>query len=71
MADAVRLNRAGQPAADMLLADEFGEGLRPISAGDDDIFARRALGCRVDQRSFGFRSRSHAWGNDECLLTNV
>ena len=35
-----RLDRSGESAGDMLLADEFVETLRPVAAGDDPIGLR-------------------------------
>src|SRR5579871_6727694 len=47
MADPMRQNSTAQPSADVLLADQFAEGLRPVAARDDDIFAGFRLRSRV------------------------
>jgi hypothetical protein len=60
MTDAVRLNCASEPAADVLLADQLRKRLRPISPSDDHIFARPALGSPIVQRSFGVVACGHA-----------
>ena len=39
MADAIGGNGVRQGLGDVLLADQFDEGLRPIAPGDDDILA--------------------------------
>ena len=40
MADAVGGNRVRQRLGDVLLADQFVEGLRPVAPGNDDVLAR-------------------------------
>ncbi len=41
VADAIGRDGVRQRLGDVLLADQFGEGLRPIPPGDDDVLARR------------------------------
>ena len=49
MADAIGGDRVRQGLGDVLLADQFGERLRPIAPGDDHVRLRR--GRRLQSRS--------------------
>ena len=40
VADAIGRDGVRQGLGDVLLADQFGEGLRPVAAGDDDVLTR-------------------------------
>ena len=58
MADAIGRNRVRQRLGDVLLADQFGERLRPIAPGDDDVLVREPLvGWRGFRIGGGWRHR--------------
>jgi len=53
VADAARLDRPGQSSGDVLLADEVGEPLRPVPAGDDLVGGRVSHGCLCAAEPWG------------------
>jgi hypothetical protein len=74
MADAMRVDGAGQRLSDVLLPHQLAKGLRPIAPGDDDIFTGKgARGGRVVRRDEighelkGGRGEGGEWKEDERL----